>query len=61
MATCTHLPTEGEQPVPALLVLLGGLLPHLILLGVAWVQPGEGQELLVLNSWCFSPGRDFQL
>lgn len=39
----------------------GGLLPQLVLFVVAGVQPGEGQQLPVLNSWCFSPSRDFQL
>lgn len=60
-SACIPPPVEGEQAALAVSVLLGGLLPQLVSFGVAWVQPGTGQQFLVLSSWCFSPSRDFQL
>lgn len=57
----TPPPMAGEQAAPAVLVVLGGLLPQLVSFGVAWVQLREGRQFLVLRSWCFSPSRNFQL
>lgn len=53
----THTPLPGKEPQ----VLLGGLLPQPVSSGIAWVQPGEGQQFPELNSQCLCPSRDIQL